>query len=99
MSASAGRRTKPAHILDFFRDKNNDSSLTVLTNGVRFHAFVDFKKMKSASGGDNRVVEEYADLVRMAKDGTPQNRPEDTPRESEEPEADRGEEGEEGTYC
>ncbi|KAH0407504.1 hypothetical protein KCU90_g22904, partial [Aureobasidium melanogenum] len=96
MSASAGRRTKPAHVLDFFRDKNNDSSLTILANGVRFHAFVDFKKMKSASGGDNRAVEEYAELAKMAKDGTPQDRPKDSPRASEEPQADRGEEG---TYC
>ncbi|KAG9725876.1 hypothetical protein KCU73_g13043, partial [Aureobasidium melanogenum] len=96
MSASAGRRTKPAHVLDFFRDKNNDSSLTLLANGVRFHAFVDFKKMKSASGSDNRAVEEYAKLVKMAKDGTPQDRPKDSPCASEEPKADRGEEG---TYC
>ncbi|CAD0094334.1 unnamed protein product [Aureobasidium mustum] len=96
MSASAGRRTKPAHVLEFFRDKNNDSALTILANGVRFHAFVDFQKMKEASEGKDKAVQEYAELVKSAKDGTYQDQPKDSPRASEDTKADHGEES---AYC
>ncbi|KAK6005339.1 hypothetical protein QM012_008118 [Aureobasidium pullulans] len=96
MSASAGHRTKPAHVLDFFRDKNNDSALTVLANGVRFHAFVDFKKMKAASGENVKAVEEYSDLVKMAKEGIDQSQPKDSHRTTKDFGADHGEEA---TYC
>ncbi|KAI5201954.1 hypothetical protein AUEXF2481DRAFT_35209 [Aureobasidium subglaciale EXF-2481] len=68
MSASAGHRMKKTHVLDFFRDKNDDSALTVLANGVRFHAFVNYKKLKASPDGDNKATEEYTDLILAAKD-------------------------------
>ncbi|KAI5205379.1 hypothetical protein E4T39_03095 [Aureobasidium subglaciale] len=67
MSASAGHRMKKTYVLDFFRDKNDDSALTVLANGVRFHAFVNYKKLKASADGDNRATEEYTDLIKAAK--------------------------------
>lgn len=91
MSASAGRRTKPAHVLDFFHDKNDDSALTVLANGVRFHAFVDFKRMKGAAEGNDKAVEEYSNLIKMVR--KPPH--EDQPKESEKPKASE----DEATYC
>jgi hypothetical protein len=94
MSASAGRRTKPAHVLDFFHDKNDDSALTVLANGVRFYAFIDFKRMKAAAEGNNEAVEEYSRLIKMVRDGSHRDQPKD--HKSEDPNADHGDEA---TYC
>ncbi|KAI4722468.1 hypothetical protein E4T48_01363 [Aureobasidium sp. EXF-10727] len=96
MSSSAGRRTKPAHVLDFFHDKNKDSALTVLANGERFHAFVDFKKMKSAAEANDRAVEEYSNLVEMVKNGVQQEQPKEPSHASGKPEAGHGDET---LYC
>jgi serine/threonine protein kinase len=92
MSASAGRRTKPAHVLDFFHDKNDDSALTVLANGVRFHAFVDFKKMKGAVQGNDKEVDEYTNLIKMVRDHSRKDQP-------KEPENSKADPGDEATYC
>ncbi|KAH0292567.1 hypothetical protein KCU62_g1919, partial [Aureobasidium sp. EXF-3399] len=92
MSSSAGRRTKPAHVLDFFHDKNDDSALTVFANGVRFHAFVDFKRIKGAAEGNDKAVEEYSKLIKMVR-GRSQK---DQPQRSEDTKADHGDEA---TYC
>jgi hypothetical protein len=94
MSASAGRRTKPAHVLEFFHDKNDNSALTVLANGVRFHAFVDFKKMKSATEGDDGAVEEYSRLIKTVRDRLRKDKPKD--HKANDLGADHGDEA---TYC
>lgn len=88
MSASAGHRTKEAHVVNFFYDDDNGSALTVLVNGVRFHAYVDFDKLETSAKQDTRAVEEYSALIEALRNKDQGQEPETSRHGSADSEAE-----------
>ena len=104
MSASAGHRMKQTHVLNFFQDKNNDSALTVLSNGVRFHVIVESKQLQSSTDQDSKALEEYSRLLNALSDKA-RHQSQGSRQLSKDPEADYAEEDQkkgqdtQDTYC
>ena len=65
MSTAAGHRHPKCHVLNFWSDKKDSCTLTVLVNSIRFHIIANgnrFNKFKDASGPEGKLAREYKQL-------------------------------------